>query len=424
MATAKTPENWAIVQTGNGPAGAFHVWQNVLTELEIMLPKSMKPDTATLAAFAMNGIEPKARSEDSVIESESPNGFEEHDEPEPESALDRIMSTLGQRDLSSRSEIRVYKIREADTDLYCGKFTPEEFEEQDLELIRSHFGGGKFRLVIMGMTPKFDEAGAPIRNGGKFVPLMKPVVEIAESLKPIAGAVPVAGDALSIRVLERLDRIENNRPQNNGPQSMQEMLALMIQMQQAFGNKGGGNNGGSSSVARMAEDIKALKELESTLGGGKKETENDSLMEMGSKVIEMIGEARASGNNPVQTGAIQPVQIPQTFQPEPEADDMNMLEKAFINGTVSGLVKAAAANEDIEKHAVYLADKAPDELIDVMEAPTWFTSFTEMFPQVPLNSEPWFLMLRNRILELAFEPEAPVKPVRKPPVKKAVQPKK
>jgi hypothetical protein len=84
----------------------------------------------------------------------------------------------------------------------------------------------------------------------------------------------------------------------------------------------------------------------------------------------------------------------------------------MFNILIGALVKAAQKNEPVDSHAAGLADKLPDQVLDMMELPIWFDMLCEATPKfapdIQLHRQ-WFESLHKRLFEILDEPEdAPV----------------
>ncbi len=419
MANRRTtiPDGWQIVGTKQGPRGDFVLWKDK-DGYEIALLPNQKPDEATLNLLMLNGVEPKQPGELTFanVSGDDSDADADDDEPAPETAVDRILATFGKMDRTAErpGEVRVYRlpVTPGGTEMYCAKFTPEDFERDDLEPIARTYGAGTYRIRVMGATPKYDGAGNPIKHGGKFVRLLEQVIEIGAPISTGQNTAPV--DPMMRGMLDRMEAMNRQileLAQTKGAQpDMMTQLRQIAEIQSLFG--GGNNSGKPKSIVEMADEFRALKEMAGEFGSGG-ESEGGMMGAMKS-LLPMLQAGMAAKATAVQSQPALPmprVELPQSMranpapaqmqpaetQPQNSEDEMQGFQQLAVNAMVAALCKEAAQNSDVTPHAQHLAEMLPDEMIDLLDSPIWFGTLAEMYPAVEPHKE-WFTKLRDAIL--------------------------
>ena len=417
MATKSTrktgiADGWAVkTKNDNGTI----VWVNGEFE-EITLHESTVPNETTLQILAANGIVPEvaqASAHDFEQAINSPSQFEP-EETDEDNALSRVLSRVRTAPSDLRSEVRLHRVKSDGKLAYCAKFTVEEYDESGEELIRGTFGAGIYRVMVYG--PSLVDGS----NYGKFVRLANQLVEIEPSLIPINsktlggdGSVQSNGIVMQM-VIERLNQMQTRIEQGPINQSIDqmEMFEKFAKLQRMLGG-----NKQDKSLLDQIREMEALKKFKDNLTGDESgDTKTPGMMDLAAQVLEILKPKLA------EVGAQQvapSISLPQSIAGAPEIpsqqdqqsqpmenENVNAAENFMGNVMLSALIKAAQRNDAIETHAPGMADKLPDEVLDILELPIWFDSLTEMFPnQKPalIQYRPWFEQLRTRIIELTLE---------------------
>ncbi len=335
------------------------------------------------------------------------------DELEQDSG-DRVAALLGVSGTSGISQVRVYKIVNLKSS-FCANYTPDEFEEGNFEMIRQQFGPGSYKVYLYGNNP----------TTGKYGIRTHSPVEIADVKMPKAqamGAVPQNGNDSAIAAVlaamaDRQARTDDilikilDKPQADPMATFTTNLALFGQMKELFGG------GAKSSIGEIVEAIKELKSAGDLVGGGDKEPE--SLLGMGSKLIEAIGPMMAQRSQQPVPGAMQmqPVSLPPSMQvatpaealqqpdhtPPTEEDEMNFLTQAQLQGFLAKLAMDAKSKADIEPAAELVYEHLPDELMELfVNDEVWWPTLTGYAPYIKPHQE-WFGRVRARALEMLAE---------------------
>lgn len=386
-------------------------WQNPDTLEEIRMHDSTAPTPALLRAMAANGIVPKRPTLDDY-ESNGDDPLPEEDDA-PETALSRLVTSLSDAGPDARADVKIWRVREGGKDIYCGMMTPDEFEQGGgLEYIRANWGGGRFRIRVYG--PSLTQGS----NYGKYCMLTNSIYEIEQSLVPAKGGDGVGSNLAPIlpvldRILQRVEAVE----QRGGSGNFMEELEKFAKIQALLGG-----NKKDKSIAEQIADIEALRDLKRGIdednGGGSSEAKTmwGALSDVARSIAPVLTAQKAAptATTPA-TGIVPPLHIPETFQqpaglPAEGEQDMNLGQNFMINMMVGVLLKAAQNGDDIETHAPGLADKLPDEVLDLLELPLWFEMLCEALPD-RVNDlrthQAWLTKLRDRIIVLTQADETP-----------------
>lgn len=339
------------------------------------------------------------------------------DDPEQDSG-DRVAALLGVSGTSGISQVRVYKIVNAKSQ-FCANYTPDEFEEGNFEMIRQQFGAGSYKVYLYGNNP----------TTGKYGIRTHSPVEIADVKMPKAQALgtPTPGNdnaiaAVLAAMADRQARTDEmlmkilDKPQADPMAQFTQHLTLMTTIKDLFGG------GQKSTIGEVVDAMKELRSAKDLIGGDDKEP--DSIIGMGSKLIEAIGPMLAQrAQQQPQGGAVMPqVTLPHSMraeaapegaqpaqtdpQPEPtEEEQMNLLAMTAYQGMLAKLTMMAKTNRDIEDAAEYIADELPDELIPALKDDGWFAALT-MYAPLLKGHQPWLTEVRARALEFIAEDEA------------------
>lgn len=396
-------EHWALAETIETPTHKICVWQNPATGGMVRLPYGVKPSDEVLAILTVQdkiSVDPSGE-----FRPDASHGFledfENLDDAEDDSAATRVLTMLRSTEGGGAgTSVKIYRVKDGLKDSYCGEFTPEEFEEKNLELIRTTWGGGKYRIRIYGTPP-----------GKRFGVMLNEVIEIENSMIPVkpgeqVNGLGMAGMSELMKLNQRLDQMQ---PGNGGGMggNFKEMLSMMAMMKEVMG---GGNSAPSSSVKEMIETYQMIDNLKN--GKSAEPEKSEDLMSLAGKVFEMIQQNRQNpyelGGAPAVDNQAQPlpvipqVAIPANFEQTGD-DEMNAGENLMVKMTLRALLAKAQKNDDIEPIARDLADKLPDNALDMLESVLWFELLQQIEP-LTANFEVWFTALRNRIIELTTEP--------------------
>lgn len=389
-------------------------WVDTVTAEEIRLHRDTPPTAATLKALAANGIVPKRPTIDDVALSEPdmddhPEYMDDHPEfveEVEETPFSRVLARLGAAGADNiRAEVKVYRVKDNGAEVYCGVFQVEEFDKQGEELIRSAWGAGKYRVRLYGPSMK------PGSNYGKFVRLTNELVEIEESmipLKPVVGLPGGSEGSVIAQVLGVVEKLASKVQQIE--QKKEDPWEFMFKLKE-LGLMGGAQRSNPMQDLAYLEKVMGLRRMikeEAVEDGEGGDNKPDSLLALGSKALEIIGPALQKQAT-AQPDPTMPVpQIPASFQQPETESEVNPAQQIILNMAVVGIIAGAARNDPIEKHAPGIADMIPDELVGILENPSWFEMLCEAVPKHQdglQQHREWVTRLRDEVLRLLFDDE-------------------
>lgn len=372
-----------------------------------------------------------------------PDDDEEEAEEPP---VERIMRLIGeQTDPEQRTRIQLWRVHPENGLQYCADYQPAQFEAGGFQAIRKHWGAGTYEIRLYGCRP----------GSKRFVVIAKPQVTIeadphdtgeperaahaAEALNPQLAAVLAGIQATQQAIVEALTQRPNPAAQ------MQETLALIASMREAFGMNGAPAAEPKSSVKELLEGLRELREAQDLLqpGGGadKEESETSRLLTLAGSVVSIVKDAGA--NAPMQP--VQPLRVPHTIDAapaapaapvaaaparprpatsspttpstaqlvnpaqlasvaapaavvEPQQPELSAEERAFMEKFAETLQRAAA-NAPVSETAEWMYEWLPDELLGMMALPSWWRVLLDAFPDVAPH-QAWLTAVRNELLAL------------------------
>lgn len=308
-------------------------------------------------------------------------------------------------------------------DAWLYQCAPNEFDE---ELLQGGYGAGKYRLRMYGT-----------RHDGNYGAILNKVLEIGP-LAPWKGngstltapgmgnvhvhAAPDSGAQAIAKALA-----EANAPliqaiaammQHAGGSSrkevIEEMRAMAEIMRPAQAPDPLGNLGGLTKVMELAKSFAGNGEA-----GGLTEESGPYAVLM--KALETFGammqtaKEQAAGAHPALPApasaapGAQPAPQP-AAQPSPAATAEDEQMETFLKMQLALFLNAAKAEGNPEIYAGLIVENAPEKLLDLMEAPTWFEELVKLAPDFT-NHKPWCEQVRNIALEAlketATDDEAP-----------------
>lgn len=188
---------------------------------------------------------------------------------------------------------------------------------------------------------------------------------------------------------------------------MTGLMAAMVQMK-AFLSPPSNNSGDGAEkyISALTKGIELAKDLG---GGGDKETNLLDVIRdlVKSPVFEKVIESSSSVVASVpQIPVNQPIKIPQSenINQPGNVNDMNFIEKKFIEPQLNNLVKLAKSGKNPELYAEVLLDNLPpqinEEIINkYLTNENIIEDLSKINPEVKNHSE-WFLAFKDAIKEL------------------------
>jgi len=343
------PDPWGAVQTTTLENGQpVTVWENASTGEQRVVPQGLHPAQQPLAEVVR--LEPE-------------------DEPD-ESAADRVATLLRRAADDGASQLRVYRKRQGHLD-WCDTYTPEQFEEGDLPMLRDTWGPGDYELRLYGKHPVT----------GKYGIVAKTSVTIAQALKTAPDLRRDDGLAQVLATIAEGQRAMlqalTERPQQKDPtEEMTKMLGLMVTMRQAMGID-------AQPRSQITEIVSAIRELrEASEEINPEKDAPDSLFGALPQVLDVVKAGMAQQQAQAQAqplpmvelppsiAAAPPVQMQPTQEPTaPQAQTpedtpvFNPLIVLQLKAYLKTLVNMAASHKPVDEGAQFVYDKMPDEIV-------------------------------------------------------------
>jgi hypothetical protein len=376
------PDPWGAVQTTTLENGQpITVWENATTGEQRVVPQGIHPAQQPLAEVVR--IEPDQEDTD-------------------ESATDRVATLLRRAADEGADQLRVYRKRQGHLD-WCETYTPEQFEDGDLPMLRDSFGPGDYELRLYGRHPKT----------GKYGIVAKSSVTIAQALKTAPDARRDDGLAQVLATIAEGQRAMlqalTERPQQKDPtEEMTKMLGLMVTMRQAMGID-------AQPRSQITEIVSAIRELREASEEINPEKENsDTLLGALPGVLEVVKQGMAQQQ--AQPQPLPLVELPPSMaqapapQVQPEAtpteepDMYNPLALLQLKAYLKTLLNMAASKKPVEQGAQFVYDKLPDEIVELMALDNWFELLAEVAPDCTLHKD-WLQQVRDKALGMFDEGE-------------------
>lgn len=378
----KVADPWGAVQTTTLENGQpVTVWENASTGEQRVVPQGLHPAQQPLAEVVR--LEPE-------------------EEPD-ESAADRVATLLRRAADDGASQLRVYRKRQGHLD-WCDTYTPEQFEEGDLPMLRDTWGPGDYELRLYGKHPVT----------GKYGIVAKTSVTIAQALKTAPELRRDDGLAQVLATIAEGQRAMlqalTERPQAKDPtEEMTKMLGLMVTMRQAMGIDAQPR----SQITEIVSAIRELREASEEINPDKEPP--DSLLGALPQVLDVVkaGMAQqqpqaqpmplvelppsmASAPTPQPEPVYQAVQQP---QPNQEQEVFNPLVLIQLKAYLKTLLNMAQTKKAIEAGAKFVYDKMPDEIVELMTLDNWFELLLEVAPECKSHKE-WLTQVRDQALAM------------------------
>ena len=386
------PDPWGAVQTTTLENGQpITIWENATTGEQRVVPQGIHPAQQPLAEVVRLEAEEEA----------------------DETAADRVATLLRRAADEGAEQLRVYRKRQGHLD-WCETYTPEQFEEGDLPMLRDTFGPGDYELRLYGRHPKTNKYGVVARTN----------VTIAQALRTAPD--PRRDDGLTQVLATIADgqrqmlQALTERPAPKDPtEEMSKMLGLMAMMRQAMGL----DSQPRSQITEIVSAIRELREASDEINPEKEAPE--SLLGALPKVLEVVQAGMAQQQaqpQPMPLVELPPsmnVPIPPQPQPQPHPENQPQGENEVFNPLVilqlkaylRTLLKMAQENKSIDVGAQFVYDKMPDEIVELMGLDSWLELLIEVAPESKKH-EAWLTQVRDKALTLfdhvddAGEPEA------------------
>jgi hypothetical protein len=355
----------------------------------------------------------------------TPPGFDE-DDPVEETAVDRVFSVLETARGAERATIKLYRVGpKPNSYAWCDDYSVEDFEAGGFAMIRDKWGPGEYEIRLYAIRP----------SDGRFGVLSKPRIVIEQSLDAQRNPVntspavdPAMREMLSQMAQTQARMLEALTQRPDPMANMQQMLTLAASFKQAFG---GGDTRPQNTISEIMGAIREMKAVAEEISPPKppESDDTDNPLKLLPSVLDLVGKfAPQAGTQGAPTPAAFPaVTLPQSFNaatalPSPDAvslpvtqpnlvpiqspqpsnipsdDEMNALQLVLMRGYLSKLCAMNAAG-NVEAGAEFALAKLPDEAIDILETPEWFTLLSQFYPAAA-NHKPWLEAVRARVLQM------------------------
>lgn len=338
----------------------------------------------------------------------------EPEEQAEETPFERISGLLNLASGEEKCFIQCYRLNKGALE-YCKRYQPNELEDQSFDIIRDDFGPGDYELRLYASDPRTN----------RWLLRKRTRVQMADTpKKPDQAALPNGlSQVLSTiaqgqqQMLDALVQMKQT-PQRDPMEEMTKMLSMMSLMREAMGMNQAQPASSRSSIGEIVDAIKELRGAAAEVMPEKEES-ND-LMGMLPKVLDLVTAAQGqqaaqptemAPMHQVDTGAVlSTVTLPPAFQtqaaaqPAEESEEMNPITLLKLRGYLKTLVHCAERSAPVAEAAQFVYDKLPDDLIDMMELPTWFELLGAVAPEVKAH-QAYLTQVRDQALSLFNEDE-------------------
>ena len=334
----------------------------------------------------------------------------ETEEPMEETPSDRVSTLLTLATGEDRAYIACYRLNKGVLE-YCKRYAPTEFEDGSFDLIRDDFGPGEYELRLYGTHPKTNRWAVRARTRIQMAEIPK-----RANPDPMPNGLNQVLSTIAQGQQQMLDALVQmkQQPQKDPMEEMTKMLSMMTMMREAMGLNQAQPASTRSSIGEIVDAIKELRGAAAEVMPEKEES-ND-LMGMLPKVLDLVTAAQGQQAAPqldmtpmhqVESGAVlSPVTLPPAFaaqatnkQTSQEPDEMNPMTLLKLRGYLKTLVGYAEKKAPVSEAAQFVYEKLPDDLIEMMELPTWFELLGAVAPEVKAHQE-YLTNVRNEALAM------------------------
>jgi hypothetical protein len=339
-----------------------------------------------------------------------------------DAALSNVMTELGGRDAEAKVTISKITLENGvRKDAYLFECHPSDFSLQD---VQESYGAGDYRIKVYGLQEgtnykvihaskritiglNRDQArgksngssglgGVTVNaQGGEMAKAM------ADALAPFIGALagmmkqPAGGRRELLEELKMMAEIvKPATPPQADPFSNLTGLTKVMELAKSF--SGGGDSGGlTEESGPYAVLMKALETF-----GAMMQTAREQGAAIKNENLQLSApDPKPGASQTVRTSEPQPA-----AQPAANAENEQM--ETFLKMQLALFLNAAKAEGNPEIYAGLIVENAPEKLLDLMEAPTWFEELVKLAPDFA-NHKPWCEQVRNIALDALKETEEP-----------------
>jgi hypothetical protein len=317
-------------------------------------------------------------------------------EIEPEQPMDRVARMLANNS-GGRAVVKLYRVRAGKRE-WCDDYTPAAFEAGGLTAIREQWGAGEYEVQLYGER---DLPGGKKHYGIRG----RESVEIATPRGIAPG--PAASSPELIRVMEALAQGQaailqslNTRPEPVPPADPHAQMMQMMQMIKLARDAFAPHTEPRSQISEIVSAMREIREASAELNPNMQPS--DPLSEALPGMIDLIGKfapgaaKAAPATMPLLTlpeslsgapGAV-PEASPSSAQSAPP-DNPEGLAVATLKMHLAMLIDMADKAAPVADAANLVYDRAPDEIIDLLAFPNWFTMLGQFEPRV-IPHAAWF----------------------------------
>lgn len=326
--------------------------------------------------------------------------------PMEETPSDRVSTLLSLAQGEDRAYIACYRLARGVME-YCKRYAPTEFEDGSFDLIRDDFGPGEYELRLYGTKPETNKFGVRTRTRIQMAEVPK-----RANPEPVPNGLNQVLSTIAQGQQQMLDALVamKQAPQKDPMEEMSKMLTMMTMMREAMGLNQAQPASTRSSIGEIVDAIKELRGAAAEVMPEKEES-ND-LMGMLPKVLDLVTAAQGQQAAPqldmapmhqVEPGAVlSTVTLPPAFAAQAtnkEPDDMNPITLIKLRGYLKTLVGYAEKKAPTSEAAQFVYEKLPDDLIEMMELPTWFDLLGAVAPEVKAHQD-YLTTVRNEALAM------------------------
>ena len=283
-------------------------------------------------------------------------------------------------------------------------------------MIRDAFGPGTYKVMLYGEHP----------SSGTFGIMTRTEITLAENRSTQNKQAQSGGvDSGLSAVLAQLARGQETMlaalmevkqaPAADPMAAMKDTFSMMALMREAMGINNQPQQ--KSSIAEIMEAVREMRVVAKELSPEGADAE-PTLLGLAPQVLELIKTGMEKQNAATETAqVVRPVQVPQSLQnastptpdttntpTQPTEEDMRLSAIAHLYKLLDDLVAMAAANAPPDAGGELIYEHIPDEILEVMKTPEWFTSLCALRGTVQPHKE-WFTKARDAAL-LIFSEEA------------------
>lgn len=307
----------------------------------------------------------------------APSTLTASDDTEDDSPDDAVMALLQLGDGSSDSIVYIYRQSPGQDEEFCAKVPAGQFAAESYDLIRSRFGAGKYKIVLMGKKP----------GGRNHVRLKSQYISIAVDARPNGDVSSVAksSDPVQLQTLELLARIADRLaappppapPATDQLQSLTMAVGLVTQIASVFKTT---QPDPMAQIEKMVGYMDGIKKLRNAVDPDPVPDDPMTLALQG--ILPMIASGMQQRQAPSFQQPIPMVQAPPQVPPAAFAQPAPAPVLAPVNSAtedvaamrdfaINWLVKQAAQNAPVETVAAAVEQYAPDDVFQAITVDNW-----------------------------------------------------